>query len=102
MLRPQDKGADSGELLAGNQDLMINPSHKNLNTELNGPCLQVDARLVRQMLKLVEKGADGGEVIERDLMPVRFVPLHDVPAKRPPAAQAGAGKPPPGASAAEL
>lgn len=54
------------------------------------------------MLKLVEKGADGGELIERDLMPVRFVPLYDVPAKKPPAAQAGASKPPPGASEAEL
>ena len=57
---------------------------------------------MRQTLKLVEKGVDGVTIIEHDLMPVRFVPLHDVPAKKPPAAQAGASKPPPGAGEAEL
>ena len=67
---------------------------------VHGPALNV--RHIRQMLKLVEKGADGVELIERDLMPVRFVPLHDVPAKKPPVAQASALKQPPGANKAEL
>ncbi|KAK9842552.1 hypothetical protein WJX81_005731 [Elliptochloris bilobata] len=48
-----------------------------------------------QMLKLVEKSADGVQLFERDLMPVRFVPLHGVPEKKQPAgAQAGARTPP--------
>ena len=62
----------------------------------------MSARHARQMLKLVEKGEDGVTVIEHDLMPVRFVPLHDVPAKKAPATQAGTSKPPSGASEAEL
>jgi hypothetical protein len=37
----------------------------------------------RQVLKRVDKGPDG-RLAEEDLMPVRFVPLHGLPAKRPP------------------
>ena len=54
------------------------------------------------MLKLIEKDSNGIEAIQRDLMPVRFVPLYDLPTKKPPAAQAGASRQQPGAGEAEL